>query len=77
VLSTPVPDTTNLKTRITDAFATITKDVLENTCRETDYLIRRSPCNIRSTYLNVLMCYKNVLSYIFKKFYIPPTVVFL
>jgi len=33
----PVPDITNLKARITDAFATITEDMLENTCRETDY----------------------------------------
>jgi len=32
-----VPDITNLKTRITDAFATITEDTLENTCREIDY----------------------------------------
>ena len=31
VFSTPVPDITNLKARITDAFATITEDMLENT----------------------------------------------
>jgi len=31
VFWTPVPDITNLKARITDAFATITEDVLENT----------------------------------------------
>jgi len=37
VFSTPVPDITNLKARITDAFATITEHVLENTWRETDY----------------------------------------
>ena len=37
VFSTPVPDITNLKARITDAFATITEHVLENTQRETDY----------------------------------------
>ena len=36
VFSTPVPDITNLKARITDAFATLTKDTLENTWRETD-----------------------------------------
>ena len=36
VFSTPVPDITNLKARITDAFATITEDILENTWRETD-----------------------------------------
>ena len=37
VFSTPVPDITNLKSRITDAFATITEDMLENTWREIDY----------------------------------------
>jgi len=37
VFSTPVPDITNLKAIITDAFATITEDMLENTRRETDY----------------------------------------
>ena len=37
VFSTPVPDITNLKTRITDAFATITEDMLENTWIEIDY----------------------------------------
>ena len=37
VFSTPVPDMTNLKARITDAFAAITEDMLENTWRETDY----------------------------------------
>jgi len=31
------PDITNLKARITDDFATITEDMLENTWRETDY----------------------------------------
>jgi len=36
VFSTPVPDITDLKARITDAFATITEDMLENTWRETD-----------------------------------------
>ena len=35
--STPVPDITSLKARITDAFATITEYILENTWRETDY----------------------------------------
>jgi len=34
VFSTPVPDITNLKARITGAFVTITEDMLENTCRE-------------------------------------------
>ena len=37
VFSTPVPDITNLKARITDAFATITEGMLENTWRETEY----------------------------------------
>jgi len=37
VFSTPVPDITNLKAKITDAFATITEDMLENTWREIDY----------------------------------------
>ena len=37
VFSTPVPIVTNLKARITDAFATITEDMLEKTWREIDY----------------------------------------
>jgi len=37
VFWTPVPDITNLKARITDAFATITEHMLENTWREIDY----------------------------------------
>ena len=37
VFSTPVADITNWKARITDAFATITEAMLENTWRETDY----------------------------------------
>jgi len=37
VFSTPIPDITNLNARITDAFATITEDMLENTWREIDY----------------------------------------
>ena len=37
VFSTPVPDITNLKARITDAFATVTENMLENTWREIDY----------------------------------------
>jgi len=37
VFLTPVPDITNLKARITDTFATITEDILENTWREIDY----------------------------------------
>jgi len=37
VFSTPVPDIANLKARITDAFAAITEDMLENTWREIDF----------------------------------------
>jgi len=37
LFSTPVPNITNLKARITDAFTTITEDMLENTWREIDY----------------------------------------
>ena len=37
VFSTPVPDIANLKARITDAFATITEDMLGNTWREIGY----------------------------------------
>jgi hypothetical protein len=37
VFSTPVPDITNLKARISDAFATITEDMFENTWREIHY----------------------------------------
>jgi len=36
LFSTPVPDIRNLKARITDAFATITEDMLGNTWREID-----------------------------------------
>ena len=35
--STPVLDITNLKANITEAFATITEYMLENTWREIDY----------------------------------------
>ena len=37
VFSTPVPDITNLKARITDAFATIAEHMLGNTWREIVY----------------------------------------
>ena len=37
MFSTPVPDIKNSKARITDDFATVTEDMLENTWRETDY----------------------------------------
>jgi len=48
VFSTPVLDITNLKARITDAFVTITEDVLENTWRGIDYRLG-PPCNKRGT----------------------------
>jgi len=50
MLSTPFPDITNLKARITDVFATITEHMLENTWREIDcrlYVLRSTkgaPC---------------------------------
>ena len=37
MFSTPVPAITNLKARITDTFAAITEDMLENTWRENGY----------------------------------------
>jgi len=37
--SKPVPDITNLKARITEAFATITEHMLENMWSEIDYRI--------------------------------------
>jgi len=37
VFSKPVPDIINLKARITDAFGTVTEDMVENTWREIDY----------------------------------------
>ena len=37
MFSTPVSDITNFKARITDSFATITEDMLENTWGEIDY----------------------------------------
>ena len=39
MFSTPVPNITYLRTRVTDAFATITEDMLGNTWREIDYLL--------------------------------------
>ena len=49
MFSTPVPDITNLKARITDAFAAITEDLLENTWRETDYRLDVLRANKRNT----------------------------
>ena len=36
IFSTPVPDITNLKARITEDFVTITEDILDNKWREID-----------------------------------------
>jgi len=69
VFSTPVPDITNLKARITDAFATITEHMLENTWREIDYrldVLRET----KGAHFEVYKCVvKNFLSYIFKKMF--------
>jgi len=51
-----VPDITNLKARITDAFAKITEDMLENTWREIDYRLDV----LRATKEHMLKC-TNVL----------------
>ena len=56
LFSTPVPDITNLKARLTDAFATITEDMLENTWREIDYRLDV----LRATKEHMLKC-TNVL----------------
>ena len=56
VFSTPVLDITNLKARISDAFATITEDMFENTWRETDYRLDV----LRTTKQHMLKC-TNVL----------------
>jgi hypothetical protein len=52
VFSTPVPDITNLKARITDSFVTITEDMLENTWREIDYRLDLL-CAIKGTHVEV------------------------
>jgi len=78
VFSTPVPDIKNLKARITDAFATISEDMLENTWGRIWLSIRRSVCNKRSTCWSVLVCCeKKLLELHLKKKYvsIPHTVV--
>jgi len=61
VFSTPVPDITNLKARITNAFATITEDMLENTWREIDCRLDVLRSTKRSTCRSVLMCCKKKL----------------
>ena len=58
VFSTPVPDITNLKARITDAFATITEDMLGNTWREIDYRLDVLRATKGAHVESVLMCCK-------------------
>jgi len=72
VFSTPVPDITNLKARITNAFATITEDMLENTWREIDH---RLDVLHATKGASVEVCYcvvKNLLSWVafWKKKYV-------
>jgi hypothetical protein len=47
---TPVPDITNLKAKITDAFATKTEDMLENMWREIDYRLDVLRATKKGTY---------------------------
>ena len=66
VFSTPVPDITNLKARITDAFATVTEDMLENTWRENDYRLDVLHAT-KGAYVEVYLCVvKKFLSCILK-----------
>ena len=58
VYSTPVADITNLKARITDAFATVTEDMLENTWREIDYRLDVLRAAKGEHVGSVLMCCK-------------------
>jgi len=81
VFSTPVPDITNLKARITKAFATVTEDMLENTWREIHYRLDVLRAT-KGAHVEVYSCVlKNFLIYILKKIYIyicfPRAVVFL
>jgi len=58
VFSTPVPDITNLKARITDAFAAINEDILENTWRKIDYRLDVLRATKGAYVGSVLMCCK-------------------
>ena len=73
MFSTPVPDITNLKARITDAFATITEDMLENTCREIDYRL----CVLRSTKGAHVEVYQCVVKKLLELSYILETKMFV
>ena len=74
MFSTPVPDITNLKARLTDAFAaTITEDMLENTWREIDYRLDVLRAT-KGAHVEVYYCVVKILlesSYILKKKIIP------
>jgi len=70
VFSTPVPDITDLKARITDDFATITEDMLENTWREIDYRVDVLRATKGAHVEVLLMCCKKKLlelSYILER----------
>jgi len=58
VFSTPVPDITNFKARITDAFCYNNWRHVGKHVERNWLSIRRSPCNKRSTCWSVLMCCK-------------------
>ena len=73
VFSTPVPDITNLKARMTDAFCHNNWRHVGEQVERNWLSIRRSPCNKRSTCWSVLMCCKkNFLSWVtfWKKKYV-------
>ena len=70
MFSTPVPDITNLKARITEAFATITECMLENTRREIDYRLNVLRAT-KGAHVEVYECVVKIfLSYILKNIYI-------
>jgi hypothetical protein len=58
------PDITNLKARITDAFATITEDMLGNTWRKIDYRIDVLHAKISTCWKVLVCCKKNFLSWV-------------
>jgi hypothetical protein len=74
----PVPDTTNLKARITGALATITEDLLENTWREVDYRLDVLRAT-KGAHIDVCSCVVNKLLklHLEKKNYLYSTVILL
>ena len=77
MLRQSVPDITNLKARITDAFATVTEDMLESTWREIDYGLNVLRAT-KGAHVEVYYCVeKKLLELHLKKVCIPRTVVFL